>query len=74
MPAAFGSRRDKGKRHHTAVRALAFKWIRILHRLWTDRDSYDEQASFDTLPRRGSHLISRIDALIHEATNNLQSA
>jgi transposase len=33
---------DRGKRHHAAVRALAFKWIRILFRCWKDRTSYDE--------------------------------
>jgi transposase len=27
----------RGKGHHAAVRALAFKWIRILYRCWKDR-------------------------------------
>jgi transposase len=31
----------KGKKHHAAVRALAFKWIRILYRCWQDRSPYD---------------------------------
>lgn len=34
--------RDHGKSHHTAVRALAFKWIRIMFRCWKDRTKYDE--------------------------------
>jgi len=34
--------RDAGKHHHAAVRALAFKWIRILFRCWKDRTPYDE--------------------------------
>jgi transposase len=33
----------KGKGHHAAVRALAFKWQRILFRCWKDRRPYDEQ-------------------------------
>jgi transposase len=31
-----------GKNHGTAVRALAFKWQRILWRCWQDRRPYDE--------------------------------
>lgn len=36
--------RQKAKRkgHHAAVRALAFKWIRILFRCWKSRTPYDE--------------------------------
>lgn len=34
--------RAKGKSHHAAVRALAFKWIRILYRCWKDRAPYSE--------------------------------
>jgi transposase len=33
--------RAKGKSHHSAVRALAFKWIRILFRCWQDRQPYN---------------------------------
>jgi hypothetical protein len=29
-------------RHQAALRALAFKWIRILHRCWVERKPYDE--------------------------------
>jgi hypothetical protein len=34
--------RAKGKKHHTAVRTLAWRWLRILWRLWKDRVPYDE--------------------------------
>jgi transposase len=34
--------RARGHRHHAAVRALAFKWIRILFRCWKNRQPYDE--------------------------------
>lgn len=32
----------RGKSRHIAIRALAFKWIRILFRCWKDRRPYDE--------------------------------
>lgn len=38
----YEQQRAKGKRHHTAVRSLAFKWIRILFRCWKERKLYDE--------------------------------
>src|SRR5512138_1215908 len=38
----YDRQRAKGKGHHAAVRALAFKWIRILFRCWKTRQAYDE--------------------------------
>jgi len=35
------TQRQRGKTHHAAVRSLAFKWIRILFRIWKDRCPYD---------------------------------
>src|SRR4029434_2163663 len=32
----YQQQRDKGKAHQAAVRALAFKWIRILYRCWQE--------------------------------------
>jgi transposase len=46
----------KGKDHHAAVRALAFKWIRILFRCWKDRQPYDESRYLAALQKRGSPL------------------
>ena len=37
----YKEQRAKGKSHHSAVRALAFKWIRILFRCWQDRKPYN---------------------------------
>lgn len=34
--------REKGKSHQSAIRALAFKWIRIIYRCWKTRTRYDE--------------------------------
>jgi transposase len=37
----------RGKKHHTAIRALAFKWIRILYRCWKDGLPYVENCHAD---------------------------
>ena len=49
---------DKQKSHHAAVRALAYRWIRIIFRCWKDRKPYDEQTYQRSLQRRGSPLMS----------------
>jgi hypothetical protein len=38
----YEQQRAKGKRHNTAIRALAFRWIRILFRCWKESKPYDE--------------------------------
>ena len=48
--------RGQGKRHHAAVRALAFKWIRIIFRMWKTRTPYDENRYQQQLQRRNSPL------------------
>ncbi len=52
--------RERGKGHHAAVRALAFKWIRILWRCWQDRTPYDEVRYLRALRQRGSPLVKRL--------------
>lgn len=44
----------QGKKYHSVIRALAFKWIRILFRCWKDRTPYDDQKHMKTLEQRGS--------------------
>ncbi len=46
----------KPEQHHAAVRALAFKWIRILFRCWKDHKPYDEQLYLTSLRRRNALL------------------
>ncbi len=55
--AYYQQQRAKGATHHVAVRALAFKWIRILYRCWQTRRPYDESAYLNALKRRGSPLL-----------------
>jgi transposase len=45
---------EKGKKYHTIIRALAFKWLRILFRCWKDRRAYDEKRYMEILQKRGS--------------------
>ncbi len=49
-----------GKLHHTALRALAFKWQRILWRCWRDGVPYDEETYEAALQVKGSPLASKI--------------
>ena len=54
--------RAKGCSHQAAVRALAFKWIRILYRCWITRTPYDEAKYLKTLRQRGSPLLKMAEA------------
>jgi len=40
--------RSCGKRHHAALRTLAFKWIRILFRCWKTKTPYSEERYLDS--------------------------
>ncbi len=53
--------RQRGAPHHTAVRALAFKWQRIIWRCWQDRRPYDERIYEATLRQRGSSVVALFD-------------
>jgi transposase len=50
-------REERAAPHHTAVRALAFKWQRVIFRCWKDREPYDDARYEATLQRRGSPLV-----------------
>jgi transposase len=56
----YQQQRDKGKAHQAAVRALAFKWIRILYRCWQDRTPYDESVYLQALKRRSAPLLHNL--------------
>ncbi|MCX6907985.1 MAG: IS110 family transposase [Verrucomicrobia bacterium] len=49
--AYYEHQRARGKRHHAAIRALAYKWIRIIFRCWKDGAHYDEQIYLASLER-----------------------
>lgn len=50
--AYYDRQRQKGKAHHAAVRALAFKWLRILFRCWKDGCPYEEAHYQRSLQKR----------------------
>jgi len=56
--AFYEQQRARGSSHQAALRALAFKWIRILYRCWQDRTPYDEATYLNALKRRGSPLLN----------------
>jgi transposase len=55
--AYYQQQRDKSASHQAAVRALAFKWIRILFRCWQNRTRYEEALYLNALKRRGAPLL-----------------
>ncbi len=60
----YRQQRDKGCSYQAAVRALAFKWIRILYRCWQTNTPYNEAVYLKALKRRGSPLLNRVEAAI----------
>jgi len=44
--------RQRGKSHHSAIRALAFKWIRIIYAYWKANKPYDESFYVQALEKR----------------------
>jgi transposase len=52
--------RNRGKGHHAALRALAYKWIRILFRCWKDRKPYQEDTYLQSLAKHQSQLLSKM--------------
>ena len=53
--------RTHGAAHHTAVRALAFKWQRVIWRCWQDRKPYEEAKYEAALRRAGSPVVALFD-------------
>lgn len=58
--ACYEELRRRGKSHHAALRALAFKWIRIMFRCWKDRKPYDEALYCKSLKTRRSPLADAL--------------
>jgi transposase len=58
--AYYYQQRAKGSTYQAAVRALAFKWIRILYSCWKTRTPYDESKYLNALRRRQSPLLNNL--------------
>jgi transposase len=61
--AYYWQQREKGSAHNTAVRALAYKWQRVIFRCWQDRTPYDDARFEAVLRRRKSPLVKRFDQI-----------
>jgi len=57
----YEDRRARGMKHHAALRALAFKWIRIIFRLWKNRETYSEDRYIHALTKAGSPIIALLN-------------
>jgi transposase len=55
--ACYLDQRSRGKPHHTAVRALAYKWQRVIFKCWQTRQPYNDQVYEDALRKSNSHLV-----------------
>ena len=60
--AYYHQQREKGSSQHEAIRSLAYRWIRIITACWKNRTAYSEETYLDSLRRRASPLIKRIQA------------
>ncbi len=55
--------RQKGSGHHTAVRALAFKWQRIIWKCWSTRTPYKEEIYEASLRKNGSSIVALLNQI-----------
>jgi len=53
---------QQGKGHHATLRALAFKWQRIMWRCWQDHTAYDDAKYVESLRRNAPELYARVQA------------
>ncbi|MEZ6094952.1 MAG: IS110 family transposase [Pirellulaceae bacterium] len=60
--AYYESQLAKGKSANTAKRALAYKWLRIIHRCWITRTPYNESRYIERLAATRSPLFDKIKA------------
>jgi transposase len=59
--AFYAMKRAGGMAHHAAVRALAYKWIRIIFRMWQTRTPYSEAMYMQHLQSRNSPLLAYLN-------------
>ena len=61
--AYYAQQKVRGHKHHTIVRALAYKWIRIIYRCWQNHERYDEERYIRALKENGSPLAAACQTL-----------
>ena len=71
--AYYRMQRARGKQHNAALRALAFKWIRIFYCCWKNRTLYDELAYFQRLKAKGSPLLDHLQPVPRAEQSSIPS-
>ncbi len=64
--AYYERQRAKRSAHHAILRALAFKWLRILWRCWQERQPYNQEKYLQQLEKRRSPIAARARQLALE--------
>jgi len=59
--AYYQAKRDQGFSHAAALRCLGKRWLKILWRLWINREAYDEAKYLARLKNRGSFTWSKLN-------------
>ena len=65
--AFYASQQQAGKSHQAIIRALAYKWQRIMWRCWQNREPYNEVYYLTMLQKRGSKLLKLIAEPVEQA-------
>jgi transposase len=58
--AYYEQKRAEGHSHASALRGLGKRWLKILWRLWQNRECYDESKHLRSLERRGAKVWQKI--------------
>jgi transposase len=56
--AYYRQKRNQGMAHAAALRCLAMRWLKILWKMWTERQTYDAERHLRDQTRHGSWVIS----------------
>ena len=57
----YTQKKAKGMAHFCILRALAYKWIRIIYRCWKSRTPYDESIYIKALNKRPNSLFKNME-------------
>jgi transposase len=60
--AYYARKREQGQDHASALRCLGKRWLKILWRLWTDRQTYDEARHQQDQKQHGSWVSALLTA------------
>jgi transposase len=56
----YQTKREEGHSHASALRCLGKRWLKILWRLWQDRQTYDEARHIESLKNHGSNVYGKL--------------